>query len=87
MSTIVKFDGLFKAKESTTDELLEELCKYGRPRLSKHKEGWHVGMDVFVCGKGVDFTVSTDFNQATPHAALTECHSRLTQAMAKIKEI
>jgi len=52
-----------------TDVALQRLTNYGRPRLSKHSNGWHAGIEMFVTGKGIDFSVKTDFEQRSPTQA------------------
>jgi hypothetical protein len=42
---------------------LNELCKYGKPRLfSFGNNQWHCTLEAFVQGKGIDFKVSSEFN-------------------------
>lgn len=65
---------------------LEELAKYGEPRLSKCDKGWHCSIDVFVTGEGVEFKVRTDFRQKTPTDAANNCYALLMKALEKIKK-
>lgn len=77
----IKFDSL------STDEALEMLCKYGRPKLGVYGvRGWCCSIDVFINGKGVSFDVTTDFKQETPNEAVRNCLRLLNKAIKEIKD-
>lgn len=86
---IVKCGGFGEVDLIPLEECLALLEKYGRPHLSKsrHKNGWHVRIDVFVVGKGVSFEVMSDFYHKTPKIAANVCYAQLLIAMKKIAEV
>lgn len=76
----------FKPEQHSIEECLAELEKYGFPRLSKHDNGWHANIEVFVTGEGVAFKVASDFRCKTPKEAVNECYNRLIKAIKQIKD-
>lgn len=76
----------FKAQNQTLDECLIELSRYGEPSLTKMKRGWWARIEVFVTGKGVQFDVNSESDNATPHNAVCQCYDRLIAAIKLIKK-
>ena len=71
----------FKPTEASLEDLLIELSKYGRPRVSKHDNGWHCGIDVFVTGKGTEFSCKSGFREPTATIATVICYNVLLKAL------
>ena len=82
---LVKFEGFTKTDNSVED-YLEELSKYGYPRISKlsTSSAWHATVEVFVTGEGISFDVASDFNHPTPRDALALCYERLLKSIKAI---
>jgi hypothetical protein len=76
--------GIAVADTRNLEQILEELCQYGKPWLSKHNNGWHAAIDIFVSGTGVKFEVKTEFDCPTARAAAATCSDRLTAALRSI---
>lgn len=72
---------------TTLEGVLQDLTKYGRPRLSCMDDmTWYCSIEVFVTGKGIDFKVASDFKQKTPLNAAHQCHERVRDVMRDISE-
>lgn len=85
MSTNLAIDEAFKPELRSLEECLDELQKFGKPRVSKLR-GWNASIEVFVTGKGVEFQINSDFSHETPKEAVNVCYERLLIAIRKIKE-
>ena len=86
MSTNLAIAKLFNANHKTIEGYLSEMEKYGKPSLSKMRQGWHSTIEVLVSGEGVRFEVSSDFRHSTPADSLALCCDRLKAALEKIKK-
>lgn len=72
------------ADAANLEAILDELCQYGEPRLSKHNTGWYAIIELFVSGTGVKFEVKTDFKHPTARDAAATCLDRLHDALRSI---
>lgn len=66
---------------------LEELRKYGKPRLSFIGENWLCSVDMHVSGAGSSFEVKSDFKQLTPMDAVRQCRSRIIETLRLYKAV
>jgi hypothetical protein len=78
--------GAFKLSNLSLEECLVELEKYGNPRISKDKDGWHCSINVFVTGKGTEFKVRSNWEHKTHAGATNLCYTRLMVELNRIKE-
>lgn len=85
MNDLTTYQKDFQVDTLSTDEALNILQHYGKPKLGKYG-GWHCNVEVFVTGKGVSFEVKTDFKQSSPNLAARECLRLLLAALKDIKE-
>jgi len=67
------------------DDILQELCRYGKPRLSNTgsigQQEWYCNMEMFAQGKGVEFKIASDFKHSTPTEAALICYERMVAAL------
>ena len=70
---------------TTVEEYLEELSRYGKPRLGLFG-GWHANVDMFVNGEGTEFKIASSFDHNTPLSAVAECHSRLMDTLRGLQK-
>lgn len=85
MGELVSFQDDLKIDTMTLEEALDELSKFGDPRLGVYG-GWHCSIKVFVTGKGVQFEVKSGFDNHKPIDAVRVCLNRLKKALKEIKE-
>lgn len=76
----------YKDHDTTIEELLDYLCKFGLPRLGKTDKGWYAVVDMFVTGVGVSFEIKSGFGNRTPKAALIVCAERLDNTFKKLQK-
>lgn len=69
------------------EELLNELAKYGKPRIAHTGSGWYCAVEMYVSAAGVDFKVDSDFGMKSPMSAATQCASRMNQALRDIDKL
>jgi hypothetical protein len=71
---------------NSLDELLIEMMKYGKPRVSCcGANEWHSSIDMWVTGAGVEFSVKSDFKHKTPLEATIVCAKRMSEALNSLK--
>jgi len=73
------------ALEATLEECLIALCKYGRPRLSRHKDGWYAEIEMHVPSEGVSFSIKTSFDEKTPSSAVSLLLSRVHETIKEVR--
>jgi len=71
-------------RDYSLEQLLDELQKYGKPRLSYMGNGWHCCVEMYVCAKGVEFEVKSDFKHKTHKDAAIECCERTLKALSEL---
>jgi hypothetical protein len=67
--------------DNDLESLLNELCKYGEPRVSMLRGGWYCKIEMHVSQKGCSFDVASEFKCETPTHAARECLSRVKSAL------
>lgn len=74
---------LSRATDTTLEELIEWLAKWGQPCLCQMGSGggWFCWVDVKVNATGVDFKVKGASNHATPLEAAVDCRDKLVTAL------
>ena len=85
-SGLTVIDSSFRPQHHELEEILLELSRYGQPRLRKMSDGWYCSIEVFVTGKGVEFKVSSDFDDKAPKDAAVKCYELLLKAIQQIKD-
>ena len=86
MSILAKVEA-FRVSTLSLLDCLEEIERYGNPRVSKDQGKWHCAVEVFVTGEGTQFKVRSDWDHKTPAEAANVCLSRLLAELKRIKEI
>lgn len=66
------------------EQLLVEMAKHGKPRLSMVGDGWFCCVEMNTNTTGTSFEVKSDFSMPTPTAATTQCRDRIAAAMKAI---
>lgn len=67
------------------EQLLEMMCGYGTPRLSKHDSGWYCNCEMRVSAIGASFKVESTFKEPTPTAAVKTCMLRIIETLKGLK--
>ena len=78
---------LVKASQTapqTLDDVLQEMCRYGQPKLSMMDGGWHCWIKMHVASKGATFEIKSEFGHQSPMAATNECHERIVSTIRNI---
>ena len=70
--------------DSDLNDILISMSMLGEPILHKMDRGWHCSIDMFVTGKGVCFTVKSDFTCNTPKDAAFQCIERIKASLNKL---
>lgn len=65
----------------TLERLLDDLARYGAPRLMQVSNGWHCAVDVKVNATGCEFKVASSYDHKSAHAAAACVHQRLREAL------
>lgn len=64
------------------DEGLNKLCEYGKPTLWYRGNGqWYCSLEMYVQGKGISFTVASEFTEISKLDAVRVCYERLAKAL------
>ena len=56
----------------TTDDILFNLSKYGRPRVSMQLKGWYAAIDIIVNKGQPTLTIDTEMNMNSPNEAAAD---------------
>lgn len=80
---------LFKKEDAqqVTEDLnfeLQELIKYGHPRMSHHQGGWYCRVEMNTNTVGAKFDIDSGFDHPTPIAALKVCRERILNALKQL---
>jgi hypothetical protein len=73
-------------KQPTLEELLMELVKYGKPRVSMIGKGWHSNVEMNTNTVGADFKCASEFDMATPTEAAKQCLERVLKAVEQYRK-
>lgn len=68
------------------EDLLEELVKYGKHRLSWMGDGWYCSLDFYVNVVGAKLEVASEFKNQTHKKAVIECMIRLHDTIEQINQ-
>lgn len=68
----------------TLDDVLQEMCRYGQPKLSMMDSGWHCWIKMHVASKGATFEIKSEFGHKSPRAATDECYERIVSTIRNI---
>lgn len=66
------------------EQLLAELCKFGRPCLRLMDGGWYCNIEMLTTTAGTDFKVASDFRLSDPGIAARMCLDRVHAAVSAI---
>ena len=68
------------------EELLEDLMKYGKNRLSWLGDGWYCALDLYVNVTGAELKIGSEFNNRTHKNAVIQCTIRLHETIDQINQ-
>lgn len=71
-----------KPASPVLENLLEQMCAFGKPVVGVYSSGWHCKVEMTVPLVGTSFDVRSEFGHATALAATLECWDRV-QAVVK----
>lgn len=71
---------------TSLEEFLITLSKYGKPSLSIVSDGWHCRLTMYVTSQGVEFKIDSEFSHKSPMAATRQCYDRLRQALKDLEQ-
>lgn len=80
-SNVAPFAGTGKAQ--SLEELLDEMCKYGKPRLSRTDAAWVCTCEMHVASEGATFEVRSTFKEPTALIAAQVCMQRIKETLSK----
>jgi hypothetical protein len=80
-------DTIAISQREDLNDLLLEMCRYGKPRVVLITEGWYCSINMHTTTTGTDFTISSDFYHATPIAAAKQCYERIVAAVKQLEAI
>lgn len=63
------------------ETMIEDLQRYGRPRVMMIDGGWHAAIEVNTSVPGASGTIRSEFDHQTPRAAVKECLERAVAAL------
>jgi hypothetical protein len=88
MSTITRYSpadtidllesGMFANDLEST---LQNLCRVGKPRISKQSDGWVCAVDMHVAAAGTEFKIRSEFDCPTPFKAARQCTQRVVETL------
>ena len=67
---------------ATLESILDELCRFGSPRLFCMGGGWYAACEMYVTAVGAKFEVKSEFAHTSPTEAALLCLSRVRAAVA-----
>ena len=79
-------DGRVEHVPAGFEEKLVWLCRFGTPRVSRHKGGWRCGIEMHVSAVGAQFEIGSEFNHGSPGEAIEVLIQRMLEALATIRE-
>lgn len=68
------------------EPLLNEMCKYGTPAVSRINTGWWVRCEMHVASEGTTFKIESDILPSLLTAA-QQCMDRIQKTLAQYKEM
>lgn len=73
------------AKSNNLDEILNALCAFGVPMLSKFPNGWWCKIEMHVAAKGCAVRCESETSHKTPSLAVAECVKRTVETFNQFK--
>lgn len=67
--------------ESSVEAMLEQLCRVGKPRISRMNDGWLCSVDMHVAAAGTEFKIRSEFDCPTPFQAAQQCTDRVVETL------
>jgi hypothetical protein len=72
---------LEQAKAINIESMLENLCRVGKPRVSRLHGGWVCAVDMHVAAAGTEFKIRSEFDCGTPFEAAQQCTERVVETL------
>lgn len=81
-------DPRYKEYENKSlEEILDDLCKYGKHRVSYMGDGWYATMELYVNVIGAELAIKSDFYHKTAKNATIQLIIRLNETIGKIANL
>ena len=68
----------------TTDDMLMNLCQYGKPSLTRMANGWWCRVTMNTDSAGASIQIDSETNHTMPRMAVIECATRIDDFLAKV---
>lgn len=68
------------------EPLLVEMCRFGKPAISRMDKGWWVRCDMHVAAEGTTFKIESDILPSLLTAS-RQCMDRIQKTLAQYKEM
>jgi|GEM_PF-5058881 hypothetical protein len=61
--------------------MLTQLCRVGKPRVSRMNDGWLCAVDMHVSAAGTEFKIRSEFDCETAFKAAQQCTERVVATL------
>ena len=68
------------------EPLLNEMCRYGEPAISRMRKGWWVRCDMHVAAEGTTFKIESEILPSLLTAS-QQCMDRIQKTLTQYKEM
>lgn len=72
---------LERIRYSNVETMLEQLCRVGKPRISRMDDGWVCAVDMHVATAGTEFKIRSEFDCETAFKAAQQCTERVVETL------
>ncbi len=66
---------------SSVEMMLIQLCRVGKPRISRIDNSWVCAVDMHVAAAGTEFKIRSEFDCETPFKAAQQCTERVVETL------
>jgi len=68
------------------EEMLDQLSRVGKPTVALMSCGWYAYIEMHTAAAGAEFKVHSDFDHATPTAAVDQLRDRVRETIPTASE-
>lgn len=87
MSTDITPDRLIQ-EAAPLEQLLVNLQKFGQVNVHSFKDGsWSCSVEMVMRAQGSDYKIRSEFDHATPRAAVEQCTDRVNEAIQAARHL
>jgi hypothetical protein len=66
---------------NNVEMMLTQLCRVGKPRISRMDDGWVCAVDMHVAAAGTEFKIRSEFDCETAFKAAQQCTERVVETL------